>query len=349
MLLHSLPRLPCRWRINYINWFRFAQLLPQLCHSLMDFSLDMFNELLSLPNITVHCLLVLHSAFPWAQWSAGSLACYELWGVSFVYSSYPPGDQTLMDLPQEKKSALFPIQLPQPKCQAPSSILGRMIPNLSPVWSTLHVAFSSFTLKYKSSFSSAQTTPLPLYKLRSKYLGAARDSFVVPNDVFSLTSWSSHPCYNPVHWTIHWPLNPSCICISGPLGFLLLCQKHLWCFSSLLKSCEGLESQLKAHLLGRVSSVDSLNTEYSFPLNVCLLWIPASVFRFSQKPKIEWMLRKLPFLIIIDLDLVSHASHLKTLTTSLPVHPDFSLPFLFSKKKIASWNLGSLLSIMDLK
>lgn len=30
-----------------------------------------------------------------------------------------------------------------------------------------------------------------------------------------------------------------------------------------------------------------------------------SMFRFSQKPKIEWILSKLLFLIIVDLDLFS--------------------------------------------
>lgn len=84
-------------------------------------------------------------------------------------------------------------------------------------------------------------------------------------------------------------------------------------------------------------------------VNSCKSDRSRSVFRFSQKPKIEWVLRKLLFLIIIDLDISSHASHFKTFTTSLPVHPDFNLAFLFSKKKIASWNLGSLLSIVDLK
>lgn len=53
------------------------------------------------------------------------------------------------------------------------------------------------------------------------------------------------------------------ICQSIPLGLLLLCQKHLWCFSYLLKSCEGLETQLKSYLFHKIPSFYSLQLKLS--------------------------------------------------------------------------------------
>lgn len=115
--------------------------------------------------------------------------------TSVDQSSDLGGSWSLTVLFQKNKSlTLSPIQLPLPQCRVSSFTFHEMSAKLSSFWSTCHSAFSSVTLKYKSSEACLLLKkPSPLYELHYKHLSRVSCVFTVQM-MFLASHPGSHPC-----------------------------------------------------------------------------------------------------------------------------------------------------------